>query len=295
MTRKLALASLLITGFTVTVSRSFSPIVRLERRSIRTSHVPKTTSCPLASAPDHVAENVDTSEVVKDEEQSTLTLSGKVLKSTPPLPYSSPEQLLNFLNVPEHQTLLVNAGGLRKSEDIELSEELLQVWIENAEALGGTRPEKGDAVVSVETGDISFPGLSIKSLAQLGRKLVMNSEGVPELEFIMLGDRRTITGLPPVVWIYNQLTGEGKDNNKRTTTSTISRFGYEYTEEKKVVFTCDASLTVRVKFPSFLLKIMTQSKEKAEESGGKAIAKAVEKDVVKSLAAFQKAYENWIN
>ena len=112
----------------------------------------------------------------------------------------------------------------------------------------------------------------------------------------LIGEERTVKGLPPVVWIFNKLTGAGTSGGEGgSTTKSLTTVRYEITDDSKVVFQTDSFLSVTVKFPAVLLKILPTNKEKAEERGGKAITKAIRKDLEDSMKAFEEAYLKWID
>ena len=87
---------------------------------------------------------------------------------------------------------------------------------------------------------------------------------------------------------------DGKDNGENTDVSSFARVSYVPVDDNNMRFVLEATVSIAIKFPAFLLKILPTNKEKAEESGAKSISKSIEKDITKSLAAFEQAYESHI-
>jgi hypothetical protein len=227
----------------------------------------------------------------KEEETSTLTLIGKLDVSSSPVPLTSEEKFSTFVKAPENRNLLVSAGGERPAEKIELTPELLALWKKKCVELGAQCPDESDSVLEVRTSGIDFTGFHLETLAIIGIKDVRGSQNKNVYEFVLIKDENKARGLAPVVWIYNKLTGAGeKDSEDRTSSLSLTTLSYEEVNDSKIVFTINGRLTVKVKFPAFLLKILPTNKEKAEESGGKSINKLLEKDGSKSMVAFEKAY-----
>lgn len=228
--------------------------------------------------------------------ESTLVLTGKLCLSTKPLPSCTPTQILQFLQTPENRNMLLTSGGERPAEELELTPKLLSQWKTACDTVGSKYPDSDDVILSIITPGINFPGLKITSRSKIGTKFILESEPYKSYyEFTGVADETSVEGLKPVVWIYNMLTGAGqKDEKSRTSISSLTRFSCEKTGDQTVVFKTDVFLSVCIKFPAILLKIIPTNKEKAEETGGKAIVKAIEKDVIKALSGIEKAYQKML-
>ena len=232
--------------------------------------------------------------------QTKLTFSVQIDNiSSNPCAFSSKEKLEDFFQKPENRALLATAGGKRKWEEIEATPQILQDWKDVCDEQGIQYPDgEDDAILSVQTGGIDFPGLHMKTVAKIGVKLTKNpNDASLQYEYSLLGDERFVTGLPPIVWIFNKLTGSGKesDGTQDASTKSLSVVGYKIVDDDKVIFTIDTRLEVKVKFPSILLKLLPTNKEKAEQTGSQAITKAVEKDIVGAMKVFQEAYLESLN
>jgi hypothetical protein len=227
----------------------------------------------------------------QDEETTTLTLSGKIEISSSAVPLMSQEKFSTFVKAPESRNLLVSAGGKRRVEELELTPQLLALWKNACDELGAQCPDESDSVVEVRTGGIDFPGLHLEILAVIGIKDVRNSQNKKLYELVLIQGENKARGLAPVVWIFNKLTGAGeKDSEDRQSSLSLTTLSYEVVNDSEIVFSISGRLTIKVKFPAFLLKILPTNKEKAEESGGKSIYKILEKDGSMSMAAYEKAY-----
>lgn len=228
---------------------------------------------------------------------ATLTLDGDALVSTDPLPFVSDEFLASFLQDTSNRNLLASAGGERPIKEIQLTADLLKTWRNACEDLGAQIPDETDSVIKVRTSGINFPGLKLESTAVIGIKEDSSNEN-QVYEFVLVGDENKVKGFPPVVWIFNKLTGSegsGKADGNNQSASSLTTLAYKKISESEVCFTTTSRLVVKVKFPAFLLKILPTNKEKAEESGAKSITKVLEKDVNLAVKAFEKAYREKAN
>lgn len=225
---------------------------------------------------------------------ATLTLDGGAIVSTGSLPFISEDFLATFLQDTANRNLLASAGGKRSLEEVKLTSDILKTWQNASRELGAQAPDMGDSVIKVRTGGISFPGLQLESTAFIGIKGDVSNEN-QLYEFVLIQDENEVKGLPPVVWIFNKLTGSDgneKGNGNNQSTSSITVLSCKKINESEVVFTTTSRLVVNVKFPAFLLKILPTNKEKAEENGAKSINKMLEKDVNLAVRAFEKAYRD---
>lgn len=219
-----------------------------------------------------------------------MTLSGSMDVSSTNLPLVTNEEFSAFLE--DNYYLLVSAGGQRELKELKLTPELVNMWKNACKLSGAEEPnEETDSAVQVRTGGIDFPGLHLVSLAKIGVKKIKDSDSKRLYQFILLGDEQKVSGLPPVVWIFEKLTGsKEKDSKDRQSSSSVTTVSYKDVNDSEIAFSISSQLTIQVNFPKVLLKILPTNKEKAEESGGKSIKKLLEKDVAASMKAFEKAY-----
>lgn len=248
---------------------------------------------------DAVEEKVEVMRGIEDsngnEEETTLTLQGKISVSSSRLPKDSAEDVSRFFRAPEHRNLLVTGGGERPCTEVDFTSELLSDWRSRCLELGSNQPDENDSVLSVITRGIEFPGLKVATSSLIGVKYVESETESPRYEFVLLSNEQTVSGLAPAVWIFNKLTGAGENgsgNNSKFKSLTI----VTYEEDNgKIVFMTDGFLSIDITFPSFLLKILPGDKKKIEERGSKSIVKTLDRDVVQSMKAFEKAYSEQYN
>lgn len=296
MISKAVILTCCIATWNVVYAESFQ--IGLPHRVRGDHYYPRVSKHPATSNDDVVTEDKDTEESTQNDKTSKLTLAAKIKLTSQPLPLKEgEEQLQRFFQLPEHRNLLVTAGGKRPCDEIELTPELVQEWKTACEGVAASQtPNENDTAVLVKTGGIDLPGLHLVSLTKIGVKLIEKTEArSPQYEMTLIGDERTVKGLPPVVWIFNKLTGASSGGEGGTTTKSLTTVRYEITDNSKVVFQTDSFLSITVKFPAVLLKILPTNKEKAEETGSKAITKAVQKDLEASMKSFEEAYLKWID
>jgi len=124
-----------------------------------------------------------------------------------------------------------------------------------------------------------------------------------EYQLVYIKDEQYVDGPRVLVWIFNKLTGKnsntgsgngnsgssigsGSDapsNSKQQSVSSFSRFYVNITNDKMAIFKIESMLDIAIKFPTFLLKILPVSKEKAEEQGSASVMKTLVKDTGASL------------
>lgn len=157
----------------------------------------------------------------------------------------------------------------------------------------------------------NFPGFTIKTKVLNGCQTFHEAGCLPVYEFCMLGDSKSLSGSPPVVWLVNKLTGIPSSNNKsKRSTSTGSTTSTEFTlsetraisrvsleniddaeqQEKMAVVQVKVQFTTCVQFPKLLLKLLPASKAKVEERGTQSVRNVLVKDTNEALRAVRKAW-----
>ena len=184
----------------------------------------------------------------------------------------------------------MTCGGTRPCSEIEPTPEQLDDWKRRCKSLGAIgEPNAKDPVLTVVSPGIQFPGLKVESNALIGAKYNENgSNGFPFYEFVLLDTKQIVSGLPPAVWIFNKLTGGNKNSGDFDSLTTVS--ARENKDKGTIVFATDSLLSIGVTFPKLLLKILPGDKATIEERGGKAVLKTLDRDITKSIQAFEKAY-----
>lgn len=206
--------------------------------------------------------------------------------------------MLEFFQEEESRNYLVSSGGQQHVEATTTTVDLMDRWKVEASKMAAEEPTSEDVILRVKTGGINFPGLKIVSTALIGSKLLKPSDAsmYPEYQFTLITDERIAEGAPPIVWIYNQLTGAGKkdDASKESTAHSLSRVTVVDTGNE-LKFSISSILEIDVNFPSLLLRILPISKAKAEEQGSAAVLKTLSKGIEASIMGFRDKYNSWIS
>jgi hypothetical protein len=242
-----------------------------------------------------VANDSEVQDVVEaGDKKSELQFRADINTASNALSYSSREEVEAFFTCPNNRHLFITAGGVREYEKLEMKAEILADWARKCELEGNAIPNDSDEVFAVKTGGMSFPGLSLETRATMGIKLVERESG-PTYEITLIGDDRKVKGLPPVVYIFNRLTGGGGSDSGSSHNLSSTKIMCDFNaEDSNVMFRISTQFLINVRFPSVLMKILPTTKEKAEEQGSLAITKVVSSDIEKSMAAFEVAYRRKI-
>lgn len=129
----------------------------------------------------------------------------------------------------------------------------------------------------------------------------------PEYQFLLLAEDFEADGPPPLVWIFNQLTGRGRKErleaelpNDPHTIHTYLRVwasdAKSYSGDIKadrIVFKASCRTEININFPSILLKILPVPKEVIEKQGNKVLMFSMERDLVPGVDEFREAFIKW--
>ena len=227
-----------------------------------------------------------------------LVFKGDYVTTTDPLPTGTTEaDIADFLSTLGNRDIFLSAGGTREVEEMEMTPQLKRYWRGcckhfNSDAI----PSEQDKLVAVAT-EIHFPGLTIQTTSVSGIIEIRNEQNILEaFEAFLIAEKSEPKGTAPVVWIYNKLTG----NNKREKgvfqppkqTKAKSTIGSVRLEDGSLALSFKLNMQITIEFPAMLLKILTTSKEKAEEQGSTSVLKTVSKDIESArMAAYDKFIE----
>ena len=202
--------------------------------------------------------------------------------------------MVDFFRNAVNRNCLISGGNTRETTTIPTTNGLLQKWKNRASSLQAVEPDASDDVIQVRVGGMQFPGVTLESTSLIGTKLLLPSESnaFPSYEFTLIQDSRQATGLPPLVWVFNKLTGAGnQEREKDTAPMSLSRVTVqESSDGKDITFKIETFLEIRVKFPAVLLKILPVKKEKAEAQASEAVTKVLKKDIDAAIAKFRERY-----
>lgn len=256
----------------------------------------------------------------RKSKKTTLCFQAERMFQSEKVP-SSPSSLLS-LNDFFHQHKSVLLTG-RNNQLVECNEETYQkfydTWVEKSKAAGFAEPNdthnNGNAcwMYHVINSGTEFPGLKITSEMIMGCQLLLDLEGgennFPEYQFILLDSQNKASGSKWMVWIYNQLTGEGgkedtgsianddeeqKEERGKNSSNALMRFFVSLEDDMNIIFHSRSNLQIDIEFPNIMVKLMPVSKRRAEKLGSDSIANALDNEGKHTLHAFQEAYKSWI-
>ena len=126
----------------------------------------------------------------------------------------------------------------------------------------------------------------------------------PEYEFLLLAEDFRADGPPPLVFIFNQLTGKGAEPTTYKLSNDMHlHHAYlkvnarlhndEASGKEKVTFQSASRAEIALQFPSLLLKIIPVPIEIIEREGSRALLKNMKKDVVSGVSNFRRAFVEW--
>jgi len=129
----------------------------------------------------------------------------------------------------------------------------------------------------------------------------------PEYQFLLLAEDFEADGPPPLVWIFNQLTGRGNKkslqpelpNDPHTIHTYLRVWASDAKSYKgdikadRIVFKASCRAEININFPSILLQILPVPKEIIEKQGNKALLQSMERDIVPGVNEFREAFIRW--
>jgi len=205
----------------------------------------------------------------------------------------------------------------------DVTPDLLAKWREEAERMGAALPEDDGNSDKVLELSVTTPFLvfDIHNVAKIGVKLLPNPQGkgsgnqivCPEFQFTLLEEKFWADGPPPLVWIFNQLTGI--DRPGRSTASgggggggddeREGRYGHPNhalyrvravvsDDGTRLAFGSRMETELNIRFPAELLRIIPVDKRIIEERGSRSLRESMERDVPPGVDAFRESYLEWL-
>ena len=278
---------LLVVALTRSRIGAFAPNILPKNKLATKSSGPSIVS-RLHSAGSEIIE--DSEHDASERKKAALTFHGDVSISSDPLPEgTSREDAIAFLRKSETKNLLLSAGGTRPVAEIPMSDELENLWKECCKDYGSEYlPETGDCILSCDS--ISqFPGVKLVTTVFSGVKAAKSENDSPQYTFLLVGEKQSVSGA--LAGIFNRLTGNDKKGDSLTPSGLAkSTVSVVESSGNKLAFNFEASIEIIVEFPSFLLKILPVSKEKAEAQGSASISKTISEDARKAVAGVYESY-----
>eukprot|EP00804_Cyclotella_cryptica_P009574 CCRYP_006270-RA/>CCRYP_006270-RA protein AED:0.04 eAED:0.04 QI:221/1/1/1/1/1/2/138/286 len=226
---------------------------------------------------------------------TTLNLIGEITKSSDPAPPPDGKALLEFFSLPDSAPLILR--GSKNNHIVEITnpdDSLLQTYQQQCRKVNAKTPSSDDKIFDVTTGGVNFPGLKVMTVATIGVNIFTCEKGMPCYQFVLVKDSTYAEGNRIFVWFFNKATGKDKRQNSEAMTESLNIIRAVPVENGGIAFEANASLRVRVKFPSFLMKVIPNGKEKTEQIGGESLRKVLEEDIPVALDGFRQEYMRWL-
>jgi hypothetical protein len=205
------------------------------------------------------------------------------------------DDISNFLAAESNREIFLSAGNSRPFQYLEVTPQFKQYWRDACDHFSSScLPEDDDKLIAVDA-EVKFPGMKLIITSLQGVKEMPPSNtdtdagGIKSYEVLLVGEKLQPSGAPPVVWLYNKMTGNDKreKNEFYPPKQTRIRSVMTGTElaDGALVLSFRLDLRITIQFPRTLLKLLPTSKEKAEEQGSKSVLHSVSKDIDKAMDA----------
>lgn len=251
-------------------------------------------ACPVSSFlgfPSSSKENRSATKLHGDKSVS-LVFQGEISVTSDPID-APKNELEAFLAAEGNRDLILSLGGKRPLYKLEKSEEMMLFWKEACDRMYGPscQPEEGDDLLASES-SFNFPGLRLVTTVAMAVKTRKSSSQSPGCEIFVLAEKKEPRGPAPLVWVFNTLTGANKQNatSFQGAQSQISSKLSVASRDNGSAFAYHVNVRITTEFPSFLLRILPVTKEKAEEQGTNAVMKVISKDVNDAMVIAREAF-----
>jgi hypothetical protein len=227
--------------------------------------------------------------------------------SCDPLPGNTKvEDMAEFLVSEECRRLLLSAGGTRAVEKLQVTPDLQGMWTEACDGLfvnsssSPSLPKEPEEFMSTDA-IIPFSGITLTNTVVNGVTRMEDEKekgGLPKYLFVLVGEKRSVKGPKPLVWLYNKMTGVNGDEDTDTACYSKPKGGvFTYSsivdKDDAPAFNVDVHLRIVIEFPKYVMRLLPASKEKIEEQGSNACARAVSKDVELAVRNVREAFLTW--
>lgn len=180
-------------------------------------------------------------------------------------------------------------------------------WNEEAERMPKVivPPSQGDRVLEMEV-TTPFLVFTIHFAGTLGVKLLLPSSSNnkkqtvnPEYQFTLVDQKFYADGPPPLVWMFNQLTGINPNQDKK---GTYGQFHHGLYRVKSVIsddgtrmaFAMRMESELDIKFPLSLLQILPVDKTVIEKQGSQSLQQSMRRDIPPGVDRFRQLYLDWL-
>lgn len=252
-------------------------------------------------------QSIDQLQSGSSSDETVLAFRASLSYTTEPAPLpTSKKSLVDFFSLEQHRnSLLVGSGNIKvepwEAQRSALPEILLKRrWVEEVQLFGLEKPVNSDKLIQLKL-KTSFLVFTIYAIAVLGvkhllpQKLDDDEKTSPEYQLTLLGEEFHADGPPPLVWIFNQITGADKPK-KATKDHTIHGMFRVWAKPsaKNLAFESTADIRVDIKFPALLLQLLPVEKKIIEEEASKALQKSLQRDLPPGLVKFRDSYVRWL-
>jgi hypothetical protein len=229
-------------------------------------------------------------------EKESLKFVVHIEATSDPIENITTTELGNFLATTQCRDHFLSSGGTNQCIEEPITTELVQMWNDECESHYGPNLcfRTGDIIVAGES-TIEFPGLKMVSLVYSGVKL-QSSMNLPYYDLILIAEKKKVFGAPPIVWIYNKLTGHSAEKEgvlQPPSAKIQSILSVLELECGSTCFNFDCKAEITVEFPKVIMKILPSSKENMEEQGTASVKKALEKSIGKALRNVNDIVHEW--
>jgi hypothetical protein len=237
--------------------------------------------------------------------------SGPLQHSTAPTTLDS---ALAFFSSKDCLYHFTSGGGKNSICETVLSPELTQYWQEMCKKGYGPEylPQSSSSVIATAT-TMSFPGLTLTNNVYNGilrKSSTLTGQATEHASFntVLVAEKQSVSGAPPIVWIFNQLTGRAGNNEGNAANdsavytkpsgfakSKVSLISKEDGGTNQLSYCIDfqCNIDITLTFPKLLLKVLPTSKEKMEEQGSASVSKAISRDVLQAVNTVNDAFVKW--
>ena len=249
------------------------------------------------------------------------------------LPQSNEKRILAFFQDPEKRDIIFSKGSGNPVQKVPMTPDLYQEWRTRCSIMktncGGANQKQPLAdveMLSIESTVSLIPGLSIKAISIMGcRLLIEPHSSFPMYELTLIKDEYVPVGAKPLVWVFNQITGNNHKHRKSsrsgsspsTTTATSNRQTQAVTrisihrsslpeidsknnsnnhhdDNDNLFVRYYGHVKVSCCFPARLVKMLPMSKASLEAKVSRSIKKQIERESRICLDPFRDAMEEFL-
>ena len=239
---------------------------------------------------------------------SGLQFKASMVYQSDQVPFEHCKEVTRFFDTTEPHFHLLAKGTRNIVEEIDKCTvtSYLSHWRAEALHTKARNPTSSDKLLSVSVNTL-FLVFVLRVKAIIGVKLLWHLYDVPntgnesillpEYQFSLLDQKFTADGPPPLVFIFNQLTGIDKTIKGTYTQpnhalyTVITKPSRDF---KSISFDSRLTAELNIRFPEILLKLLPVPKEKIEKEGSISLKRNMERDVPSGVDLFTNAYIDWL-